>query len=85
MEVPITEAMVEELADEAERGYDVERILQRSKSRGGRPPIGTAAGTVESVRIDPELKRSLLLRAAAEGTSVSEIIRRAIGRYLQAG
>ncbi|MGH8951622.1 MAG: ribbon-helix-helix protein, CopG family [Acidimicrobiia bacterium] len=78
---PITDEMVEAMADDAERGYDVEAILRR---RGGRPPMGSAASSVESVRLDPELKRDLLLRAAEEQTSVSEIIRRAIGQYLRA-
>lgn len=67
---------------EAERGYDLDQILRR---RGGRPPIGSAAASVESVRLDPELKRDLLRRAAEDNTSVSDVIRRAIGAYLQAG
>lgn len=79
---PITDAMIEAMADEAERGYDVETILRRH--RGGRPPMGSAASTVESVRLDPELKRDLLLRAADENISVSEAIRRAVRHYLQA-
>ena len=62
--------------------YDVDTLLRRR--RGGRPPLGSAAATVESVRLDPELKRALLLRAAQEHVSVSEVIRRAIGEYLQA-
>jgi len=57
---PITEAMVEEMADQAEAGYDVDEILQRRQP--GRPPMGSAAATVESVRLDPELRRELLLR-----------------------
>jgi predicted HicB family RNase H-like nuclease len=65
------------------RGYDVEEILGRR--HGGRPPMGSAASSVESVRLDPELKRDLMLRAAEEGTSVSAVIRRAIGQYLQVG
>ena len=80
---PITDAMVEAMADEAERGYDVEDI--RRRRRGGRPPIGSAASSVESVRLDPELKRDLLLRAAQQEISVSEAIRRAISQYLRAG
>jgi hypothetical protein len=36
------------------------------------------------VRIDPDLKRDLLLRAARDHTSVSDVIRRAIGEYLRA-
>ena len=80
---PVTDEMIETLADEAERGYDVEEILRRR--RGGRPAMGSAASSVESVRLDPELKRDLLSRAAEEQISVSEAIRRAIGDYLHAG
>lgn len=80
--VVITDEMVEAMADEAEAGYDVDAVLARR--RGGRPPIGAAAASVESVRLDPDMKRALLLRAAAEHVSVSEVIRRAIGAYLRA-
>lgn len=79
---PITSEMVEAMVDEAEQGYAVEEILGRRRS--GRPPLGSAASSVESVRLDPELKRDLLLRAAQEQISVSELIRRAIGQYLHA-
>jgi len=50
---------------------------------GGRPPLGSAA-SAGSVRLDPELKRALLIRAAKEHVSVWEVIRRAIGEYLRA-
>ena len=76
------ETQVEALVAEAESGYDVEEILRRR--RGGRPALGSAAASVESVRLDPELKRELLLRAARDHTSVSEVIRRALGEYLHA-
>jgi len=79
---PITDEMIEAMADEAERGYNVEKI--RRRNRGGRPPMGSAASSVESVRLDPELKRELLLRAAEQHISVSEAIRRAIGQDLRA-
>jgi len=79
---PITDADVEVMADEAEHGYDVETLLRRRP--GGRPPLGSAAASVESVRLDPELKRALLIRADEEHVSVSEVIRRAIGEYLRA-
>lgn len=74
--------MIEAMADEAEHGYDVEEI--RRRRQGGRPPMGSAPSSVESVRLDPELKRDLLLRASDEHISVSEAIRRAIGQYLRA-
>lgn len=38
--------------------------------------------TVESMRLDPDLKRDLLLRAAEEHTRVSEVIRAAVRRSL---
>ncbi len=79
---PVTDADVEAMAAEAERGYDVDTLLRRRL--GGRPPLGSAAASVESVRLDPELKRALLIRAGEEHVSVSELIRRAIGEYLRA-
>jgi hypothetical protein len=60
----------------------VDEVLHRRK--GGRPALGWAAASVESVRLDPELKRALLVRATVERVSVSEVIRRAIGEYLRA-
>ena len=40
---------------------------------------------VESVRLDPELKDQLLLRAERDRTSPSDVIREALRRYLQPG
>ncbi len=79
---PITDTDIRAMADEAEQGYNVDALVHRR--RGGRPPLGSAAASVEPVRLDPELKRALLLRADQEHVSVSEVIRRAIGEYLQA-
>ena len=80
---PITDREVERLAAEAEAGYDVGELIAR-RGRRGRPPIGTAAASVESVRLDPDLRRQLLERASAEGTTPSELIRQALRRYLHA-
>ena len=41
-------------------------------------------GVSVGLRLDPELKRELLLRAARDQTSLSEVIRRALGEYLHA-
>ena len=79
---PITDEVVEGLAQEAEQGYDVDQLLQRRQS--GRPLLGSSAASVESVRLDPELKRDLLLRAADEQVSVSELVRQALRQYLHA-
>ena len=79
----ITDEMVEKMADEAEAGYDVDDIERRRA--GGRPAMGSGPATVESVRLDPELKRELLLRASKDGTSVSDVIREALRSYVRAG
>jgi uncharacterized protein (DUF4415 family) len=80
---PITDQDVESLAAEAEAGYDVETLIARRNKRG-RPALGNAPASVESVRLDPELRRQLLDRAEAEGTTTSELIREALRRYLRA-
>ncbi len=67
--------------EEAERGYDVEEILQR---RSGRPTLGEGPSSVESVRLEPELKREIILRASERGISVSEAIREALREYVAA-
>ena len=72
-----------ELACDAEAGYDVETLIARRNKRG-RPTLGNAPASVESVRLDPELRRQLLDRAEAEGTTTSELIREALRRYLRA-
>lgn len=57
---PITDEMVEAMADEAERGYDLEKI--RRHNRGGRPPMGSAASSVESVRLALTVRASSHIR-----------------------
>jgi uncharacterized protein (DUF4415 family) len=79
----ITDDDVEKLAVEAEAGYDVETLVARRNKRG-RPTLGNAPASVESVRLDPELRRQLLDRAEADGTTTSELIREALRRYLRA-
>jgi uncharacterized protein (DUF4415 family) len=82
-EQPITDAEVEALAAEAEAGYDVDELLARRPKRG-RPALGSSPASVESVRLDPELRRELLERARADGTTTSEVIREALRRFLHA-
>lgn len=79
----LTEAELEDLADEAERGYDVDRLSHRR--RGGRPLLGSGPAVVVPVRLDPELKEAVEARAGAESTSVSEIVREALRRFLAGG
>jgi hypothetical protein len=80
---PITDKLVEELANEAQAGYDVEELIGRRGKRG-RPTLGSAPASVESVRLDPELRQQLLQRAQADGATPSEVIREALRRFLRA-
>jgi hypothetical protein len=79
---PITDELVAELAQKAEAGYDVEETLRRP---GGRPPIGSAAASVESVRLDPELRQALTRRAERDHETTSSVIRKALREYLHIG
>ncbi len=76
----ITEELVEEVAGTAEAGYDVEETLRR---RGGRPPIGSGPASVESVRLEPELRKALTERATRDHETTSSVIRKALRRYLE--
>ncbi len=78
--VPITDELVDKLSAEAEAGYDVEEMLRR---RGGRPPMGSAAAAVESVRLDPELREALTVRASRDHETTSAVIRKALRQYLK--
>lgn len=80
---PITDDLIEHLADEAEQGYDVDQLIARRGKRG-RPRLGSEPSTVESVRLDPDLKRLLVRRAEHEGVPVSEVIREALRHHLEA-
>jgi hypothetical protein len=77
--VPITDELVEELAGKAAEGYDVDEMIRR---RGGRPPIGSAPASVESVRLDPELREALIERARRDQETPSAVIRKALRDYL---
>jgi hypothetical protein len=77
---PITDELVSKLAKKAEAGYDAEQTLRR---RGGRPRIGSAAASVESVRLDPELRQALANRAKRDHETTSSVIRKALRDYLK--
>lgn len=76
---PLTDDLVSELGKKAEEGFDPDEIVRR---RGGRPSMGTAAATVESVRLDPELRDALAERAQRDHETTSAVIREALRRYL---
>ena len=75
--VPVTDEMIQEWADEAERGYDVDVLKKR-----GRRPIGDGAARVVPVRMDDSLVAAVDQRAKKDGTSRSEIIRSAVRAFV---
>ena len=77
---PITDELIAELAEKAETGYDVDETLRRR--RVGRPPIGSGVASVESVRLDPELREALADRARSDHETTSSVIRKALRKYL---
>lgn len=77
----LTDGEIDTLADEvAGKEYDVEVLKKR---RRGRPPMGSGPAEVVPVRIDPELRAAIEARAKAEHTTVSEIVREALRRFLE--
>ncbi len=75
----VTDAQIDELAREAEHGYDAAAL----KRTGGRRPLGSAAAKVVPVRLDPELEAALKARATADHTNASEVIREALRAWLK--
>lgn len=74
---PVTEQDIQNWADEAERGYDVNQLRKR-----GRKPIGDGPAQVVPVRIDATLLAALTERAERDHVSRSEAIRAAIRSYI---
>ena len=75
--VPVTDEMIQEWADEAERGYDVETLRRR-----GRKPLGDGPARVVPVRLDDSLLAALDARAEEEHLSRSSVIRAALRSYV---
>jgi hypothetical protein len=79
--VELTDEVLEEMAREAEAGLDVTRLRRRP----GRPAMGSGPAETLPVRLEPELRQALDDRAAAEHTSASDVVRRALRQYLKVG
>jgi hypothetical protein len=76
---PLTDDVIQRLADEAEAGYDPAAL----RRKGGRRPIGSAAARVVPVRLDPELEEALKARVEADHSNTSEVIRDALRAWLR--
>lgn len=71
----VTEQQIQDWADEAEVGYDVDRLKQRGRGRPGR---GAEPMQVVAVRLTAEELDSLDATAAKNDMSRSEAIRAAL-------
>ena len=76
--VPVTDAIIENWADEAEHGYDIATLKFR-----GRPRMGSEIAKVTTLRLEPALDIALSERAAKDGSSRSEVIRAALRAWLE--
>ena len=79
--VELTDDVLDELAAQADAGLDVTKLRRRP----GRPLMGSGPAESFPVRLDPELRRAVDERAAAEHTTASDVVREALRRYLRAG
>ena len=79
---PITDVEIERYAAEAEAGYDVDALIER---RGARelPRLDVEQIAIDAIMLDPALHDELIARASADGTTMSEVIREALRRYLR--
>jgi hypothetical protein len=77
--VELTDEVLDRMADEAAEGLDTRKLRRRP----GRPAMGSAPAESFPVRLEPELRRALDERAAADDTTASEIVREALRRYLE--
>jgi hypothetical protein len=76
----LTDDDVKALADEAERGYDLD---QATKVTVGRPSLGAGGASPRvQVRVDPDLAEALRARALKEHRSISEVARTALREYV---
>jgi predicted HicB family RNase H-like nuclease len=75
----VTSELVEQLAAEAEAGYDLTRAKKR---RVGRPSLGRGPSPRVSFRVAPTTYRRARQKAAAEKKTVSELARTALEQYV---
>ena len=77
--IELTDEVLERMAEEAEKGLDTAALRRRP----GRPAMGSGPADSLPVRLDPELRKALDDRAAADNTTASDLVREALRRYLK--
>ena len=74
----ITEKVADELAAEAERGYDLSLGRRR-----GRPSLNEGVSPRVTFRMSAELQERTRRRAEREGKTLSELARDALAQYVE--
>ncbi len=77
----LTRRRVQDLAAEAQRGYDLSRA-QRERVRGGRPSLGEGVSPQISYRVGESLYANARAKAKAQGRTVSQVARQALEEYI---
>jgi hypothetical protein len=77
----LTRRRVQDLAAEAERGYDLSRA-RRERVRGGRPSLGEGVSPQISYRVGGALYAKARAKARAQGCTVSQFARQALEEYI---
>jgi hypothetical protein len=77
----LSKAVVDNLASEAEAGYDLSKA-KRQRVGPGRPSLAEGESPRISYRVAPALFDRAKKRAKAEGRTVSEVAREALQRYV---
>ena len=77
----LSKTAIDELASEAEAGYDLSKA-KRQRVGPGRPSLAEGESPRISYRVAPALFDRAKKKAKAEGRTVSEIAREALQRYL---
>ena len=78
--VELTDEVLERMAAEAEAGLEVTKLRRRP----GRPAMRSGPAETLPVRLEPELRKAVEDRATADHTTASDVVRRALRRYLDA-
>ncbi len=77
----LSKAAVDDLATEAEDGYDLSKA-KRQRVGPGRPSLAEGESPRISYRVAPALFDRAKKKAKAEGRTVSEVAREALQKYL---
>jgi hypothetical protein len=75
---PMDDEFFRRAGEKAEAGIDPARLRRRV----GRPSIGEQAAELTAVRLPIQIRKALDDRASSEHTTASDVIRRALEKYL---